>query len=66
VLEVPFIGQHGELRGGRRRVVGGGGDSMKSLVSWSKKGRGVDGALSYRGGREGGRAALRFGYSPTV
>jgi hypothetical protein len=32
--------------GGRRRVIGGGGDSMKSSVSWSKKGRGVDGASS--------------------
>jgi hypothetical protein len=34
-------------QGGRRRqVIGGGGDSMKPSVSWSKKGRGVDGALS--------------------
>jgi hypothetical protein len=34
-------------RGGRRRrVVDGGGDSMKLSVSWSKKGRGVDGAPS--------------------
>jgi hypothetical protein len=32
--------------GGRRRFIGGGGDSMKPLVSWSKKGRGVDGAPS--------------------
>jgi hypothetical protein len=46
VLEVPFIGQHDKLRGWRHRVVGGGGDSMKPLVSWSKKGRGFNGALS--------------------
>jgi hypothetical protein len=46
VLEAPFIGQHGEPRGERRWVIGGGGDSMKPLVSWCKKGKGVDGALS--------------------
>jgi hypothetical protein len=46
VLEAPFIGQHDEPRGGRHRVDGGGGDSMKPSVSWSKKGRGVNGALS--------------------
>jgi hypothetical protein len=32
--------------GGRRWVIGGGGDSMNPSVSWSKKGRGVDGAPS--------------------
>jgi hypothetical protein len=32
--------------GGRHRVIVGGGDSMKPSVSWSKKGKGVDGALS--------------------
>jgi hypothetical protein len=31
---------------GRRRVIGGGGDSMKPSVSWSKKGKGVDGVPS--------------------
>jgi hypothetical protein len=44
--------------GGRRRVVSGGGDSMKPSISWTKRGRGVNGHRVREG--EGKVAGPRF------